>query len=230
MRARQPDVEGVVERDGITLGYEVFGEHLGVDGPTVLLLPTWTIIHARFWKLQVPYLARHYRVVVYDGPGNGRSGRTTDPSRYTFDAYAADAAAVLDECGVERAVAVGVSLGVPYGLRLAGLRPGSRGRTRARRWRPPARQAVLTPVQRRPLPRPGAAVADRLGSLQPRLLARQLRRVRHLVLRAGALRAPLDQGARGRRRVGAGVGTRAHRGRGVQAAAAPSRGQACSTA
>ena len=92
----------------------------GVEGPTVLLLPTWTIIHARFWKLQVPYLARHYRVVVYDGPGNGRSDRTTDPARYTFDAYAADAAAVLDECGVERAVVVGVSLGVP--LRAAARR------------------------------------------------------------------------------------------------------------
>ena len=75
MRARYPDVEGFVERDGLRIGYEVFG-----DGePTILLLPTWTTIHSRFWKMQVPYLSRHYRVITIDGPGNGRSDRTLDP-------------------------------------------------------------------------------------------------------------------------------------------------------
>jgi pimeloyl-ACP methyl ester carboxylesterase len=63
MRAREPDAEGFVDRHGLKLHYEVFG-----DGrPTMLLLPTWTIVHARFWKAQVPYLARHFRVVTYDG-------------------------------------------------------------------------------------------------------------------------------------------------------------------
>ncbi len=119
MRARHPDVEGHVERDGVRLGYEVFG-----DGDrTVLLLPTWTIIHSRFWKMQVPYLARHFRVITYDGPGNGRSDRVTDPARYTADAYALDAEAVLHACGEERAIVVGLSLGAAYGVRLATLRP-----------------------------------------------------------------------------------------------------------
>lgn len=119
MRARLPDAAGFVERDGVRLGYEVFG-----SGPTtVLLLPTWTIIHSRFWKMQVPYLARHYRVVTYDGPGNGRSDRVTDPSRYAADSYAADARAVLDACGVGEAVVVGLSMGGQYGVRLATLSP-----------------------------------------------------------------------------------------------------------
>ena len=43
--------------------------------PTVLLLPTWSIVHSRFWKVQIPYLARHFRVVTFDGRGNGRSDR-----------------------------------------------------------------------------------------------------------------------------------------------------------
>lgn len=125
MRARQPDVVGSVVRDGVVLGFETHGdEHAGV-GPAVLLLPTWTIIHSRFWKFQVPYLARHHRVIVYDGPGNGTSDRVTDPARYTASAYAADAAAVMDECGVERAVAVGLSLGAGYALELADARPES---------------------------------------------------------------------------------------------------------
>ena len=51
--------------------YEVYGD----GDPTVLLLPTWSIIHSRHWKAQIPYLARHFRVVTFDGRGNGKSDR-----------------------------------------------------------------------------------------------------------------------------------------------------------
>ena len=119
MRAAQPVSADHVQRDGVRLGYEVFGG----GEPTILLLPTWTIIHSRFWKMQVPYLSRHYRVITYDGPGNGRSDRVTDPARYTADSYAADAAAVLDACEVDRAVVAGLSLGAQYATRLASLHP-----------------------------------------------------------------------------------------------------------
>ncbi len=123
MRARFPDVEGHVVRDGVSLGYESYGRPSADGRPTILLMPTWTIIHTRFWKMQVPYLARHFHVVVYDGPGNGGSDRTTDPERYTPHAYAADAAAVMDVCQVERAVVVGLSRGAWYAVELADLRP-----------------------------------------------------------------------------------------------------------
>ena len=53
----------------------VFYEVYGSGEPTVLLLPTWSIIHSRHWKAQIPYLARHARVVTFDGRGNGRSDR-----------------------------------------------------------------------------------------------------------------------------------------------------------
>jgi pimeloyl-ACP methyl ester carboxylesterase len=119
MRAAEPVTTGFVERAGVRLGYEVFGE----GDPTILLLPTWTIIHSRFWKMQVPYLSRHYRVITYDGPGNGLSDRSTDPDRYRAEEYARDAAAVLDACGVDRAVLVGLSLGGKYGTRFALMFP-----------------------------------------------------------------------------------------------------------
>jgi len=119
VRAAYPDHAGHVKRDGFKLGFEVFGD----GDPTILLLPTWTIIHSRFWKMQVPYLARRYRVITYDGPGNGRSDRVTDPARYSAESYAADAVAVLDVCGVERAVVVGLSMGGQYATRLAALHP-----------------------------------------------------------------------------------------------------------
>jgi pimeloyl-ACP methyl ester carboxylesterase len=119
MRAAYPELAGTLDREGTRLGYEVYG-----DGePTILLLPTWTIIHSRFWKMQVAYLARHYRVVTYDGPGNGRSERTLDPARYTPAAYAADALAVLDQSRTESAVIAGLSLGGQYGVALATMAP-----------------------------------------------------------------------------------------------------------
>lgn len=117
MRASFPASTGTIERDGVSLGYEVYG-----DGPqTILLLPTWTIVHSRFWKFQIPYLSRHYRVVTYDGPGNGRSERCLDAARYAADSYAADAAAVLDAVRVDSAAVVGLSMGGQYGSRLAQL-------------------------------------------------------------------------------------------------------------
>ena len=74
-RASYPDADGYVERDGVRTFYEVYGQ----GEPTVLLLPTWSIVHSRFWKMQVPYLARHHRVVVFDGRGNGKSDRPPLP-------------------------------------------------------------------------------------------------------------------------------------------------------
>lgn len=115
MRAREPDVLSHTVRDGLKLGYEITGD----GSPTILLMPTWTIIHSRFWKFQVPYLSRFYRVITYDGPGNGRSDRTVDPNRYLAESYAEDAAAVLRACDADTAIVVGMSLGAAYGLRLA---------------------------------------------------------------------------------------------------------------
>jgi pimeloyl-ACP methyl ester carboxylesterase len=119
MRAREPDAEGYLDQAGVKLHYEVFG-----DGePTLLLMPTWTIVHARFWKAQVPYLARHFRVVTYDGPGNGRSDRPLDPAPYQYEAQSRSALAVLDATGTERAVPVSLSMAAQWALWLMAHRP-----------------------------------------------------------------------------------------------------------
>jgi pimeloyl-ACP methyl ester carboxylesterase/predicted glycosyltransferase len=114
-RARYPDQEGYVERDGVRVFYEVYGE----GEPTVFLLPTWSIIHSRHWKMQIPYLARHCRVLTFDGRGNGRSDRPTKPAAYDEREFAADALAVMDATGTERAGIVGFSVGVQRALLLA---------------------------------------------------------------------------------------------------------------
>ncbi|MDN5934531.1 MAG: alpha/beta hydrolase, partial [Pseudonocardia sp.] len=117
--AREPDEDGFVERDGVKIGYEVFGS----GGPTLLLLCSWAIVNSRQWKAQVPFLARHYRVVAVDGRGNGRSDRPTDPAAYADRELVADAVAVLDATGTDRAVAVGLSLGGRHALMLAADHP-----------------------------------------------------------------------------------------------------------
>src|SRR3954469_14375166 len=74
-RARQPDEQGYATTDdGLRLYWEVHGG----GGTTIVLLPANPISHSHLWKAQVHYLARHHRVVVYDGRGNGRSD-TPDP-------------------------------------------------------------------------------------------------------------------------------------------------------
>jgi len=120
MRAREADTEGFVEHGGVKIHYEVYGE----GEPTILLMPTWTIVHKRLWKLQVPYLSRHHRVVVYDGPGNGRSDRPLDSSAYDFQAQVAYALKVLDATSTDKAVVVGLSRAGNWALDLAANHPG----------------------------------------------------------------------------------------------------------
>ena len=97
-RARYPDRDGYVERDGVRIFYEVYG----TGEPTVLLLPTWSVIHSRHWKSQIPYLARHARVVTFDGRGNGRTDRPEGVDAYAEREFAADTLAVMDATGTDR--------------------------------------------------------------------------------------------------------------------------------
>jgi pimeloyl-ACP methyl ester carboxylesterase/predicted glycosyltransferase len=114
-RARYPDADGYVERDGVRIFYEVYGQ----GEPTVLLLPTWSIVHSRHWKMQIPYLARHARVVTFDGRGNGKSDRPAEAEAYGEREFAADAIAVMDATETQQAVIVGFSMGGQRGLILA---------------------------------------------------------------------------------------------------------------
>jgi pimeloyl-ACP methyl ester carboxylesterase len=67
--------------------------------------------------MQIPYLARHCRVVTFDGHGNGRSDRPA--ADYAEREFAADALAVMDATGTGRAVIVSLSLGAQRALLLA---------------------------------------------------------------------------------------------------------------
>jgi len=123
-RARYPDFQGHLDRDGVRVWYEVYGN----GPPTVLLYPTWEIVHSRAWKGQIPYLARHGRVVTFDRRGNGCSDRPRDPAACDPRTAVGDALAVLDDMGAERVVLVSwcgagddLMLAAQHPERIAGL-------------------------------------------------------------------------------------------------------------
>ena len=119
MRAKYPDESGFVERDGVKVAYDIYGS----GEPTIFLLPAWSLVHSRRWKMQIPYLARHYRVLTFDGRGNGRSDRPPTAVAYTDTEFVADAVAVMDATATERAVVVGLSAGGNWVLGLAADHP-----------------------------------------------------------------------------------------------------------
>jgi pimeloyl-ACP methyl ester carboxylesterase/predicted glycosyltransferase len=118
-RAKYPDSSGYIKRDGVRLHYEVYGS----GEPTVFLLPTWSIIHSRHWKMQIPYLARHCRVITFDGRGNGRSDRPAGAAAYREAEFAADALAVMEATATDRAVLVSLSIGAQRAVILAAEHP-----------------------------------------------------------------------------------------------------------
>ncbi len=119
MRARPPDHSGYTVRNGVRL----YWEQTGRSGPAVFLLPTWSIVHSRCWKLQVPHLARHFRVLTADPRGNGRSDRPAGPELYADRELVDDTIAVLDAAGIDAAVLVGSSMGARIALQVADTRP-----------------------------------------------------------------------------------------------------------
>jgi len=108
-----------VVNSGVRIHYEVHG----TGRPTILLLPTWAIVDSRHWKMQVPFLARHYRVITFDPRGNGRSDRPRSLVAYGDAVFASDAAAVLDATGTERAVLGTFSRGFRWSLLFAASDP-----------------------------------------------------------------------------------------------------------
>lgn len=106
MKARQSDRTGYALNGNVRLYYEVHGA-----GPlSVLLVPPWAVTTAAFWKMQVPFLARHFTTIAYDPRGNGRSDRPAEG--YAIDNVASDALAVLDELAIERCALLTVSGGM----------------------------------------------------------------------------------------------------------------------
>ena len=79
--------------------------------PTLLLLHGWTANSALNWFATYEGLQREFNVVALDHRGHGRGIRSR--GRFRLEDCADDAAALLEALDIERAIAVGYSMGGP---------------------------------------------------------------------------------------------------------------------
>ena len=102
---------GYAAVNGIRIWYAVFGR-----GAPVILLHGG-LANANYWGNQVPVLARHYRVIVMDSRGHGRSTRNAEP--FGYDLMASDVIGLMDFLKIPKAAIVGWSDGAILGLDIA---------------------------------------------------------------------------------------------------------------
>lgn len=96
-----------VNANGVELYYELHG-----SGSETLVLNNGIIASTATWAYQLPALTPHFRVLLYDMRGQGRSQKWKpgDPA-YMWDTHADDLAALLDALGISSAHIGGISYG-----------------------------------------------------------------------------------------------------------------------
>ena len=102
---------GYAPVNGIKIWYATFGR-----GAPVILLHGG-LANANYWGLLVRALAPHYRVIVMDSRGHGRSTRDARP--YGYDLMASDVLGLMDYLKIRKAALVGWSDGAIIGLDIA---------------------------------------------------------------------------------------------------------------
>ncbi|HTB16419.1 MAG TPA: alpha/beta fold hydrolase [Bryobacteraceae bacterium] len=88
-------------------GTRIYWEESG-DGEPLLLIMGLGYSH-EMWHRTRPVVSAHYRTILFDNRGVGKS--EVPQGAYSIAQMAADAAAVLDAAGVEKARVFGVSMG-----------------------------------------------------------------------------------------------------------------------
>jgi pimeloyl-ACP methyl ester carboxylesterase len=107
----KPVQSGYAPVNGIRIWYASFGH-----GDPVLLLHGG-LANADYWGNQVRALEKHYRVIVMDSRGHGRSTRDARP--FGYDLMASDVLALMDFLNIRKAAIVGWSDGGIIGLDIA---------------------------------------------------------------------------------------------------------------
>jgi pimeloyl-ACP methyl ester carboxylesterase len=107
----KPVQSGYAPVNGIRIWYASFGH-----GDPVLLLHGG-LANADYWGNQLRALEKHYRVIVMDSRGHGRSTRDARP--FGYDLMASDVLALMDFLNIRKAAIVGWSDGGIIGLDIA---------------------------------------------------------------------------------------------------------------
>lgn len=98
-----------------------YEEHGPADGPPVVL-SSGLGGSGDYWKPNLPALSEHYRVILHDHRGTGRSDRALQ-AELDVDDMADDLLALMDGLGLDRVRLVGHAAGGVIGLAIALRRP-----------------------------------------------------------------------------------------------------------
>jgi pimeloyl-ACP methyl ester carboxylesterase len=116
MTASSTAVGRRVEVNGVSLYVE---EH-GLGDPLVLV--HGGLVSSATWAGALPILAEHYRVVIFDSRGHGRS--TNPTGTLSYEVMADDTAALIDALGLDRPFVGGWSDGAEVALQFGLRHPG----------------------------------------------------------------------------------------------------------
>jgi 3-oxoadipate enol-lactonase len=92
-----------VENQGVKIYWEEHGE----GEPLILIMGLASTID--MWHRTKPVMAEHYRTILIENRGVGRSD--VPPPPYTIATMASDVAAVMDAAGIDKARVFGISMG-----------------------------------------------------------------------------------------------------------------------
>jgi pimeloyl-ACP methyl ester carboxylesterase len=107
----EADASGYAPVNGIRIWYATFGK-----GEPVLFVHGG-LANSNYWGEQVRALSSHYRVIVMDSRGHGRSTRDAKP--YGYDLMASDVIGLLDFLKIKKVALIGWSDGAIIGLDIA---------------------------------------------------------------------------------------------------------------
>jgi pimeloyl-ACP methyl ester carboxylesterase len=93
----------IVRSGDADIAYETAGH-----GDPLLMIMGF-LADSRMWVLQTPVFSEHFTCITFDNRGVGMS--SSPPGPYTTEQMAADAIAVLDDAGIDRAHVLGISMG-----------------------------------------------------------------------------------------------------------------------
>lgn len=92
-----------VSVNGCDIYYEIHGQ----GAPLILIMGLRRNIE--WWYHQIPALEKHFKVIVFDNRGAGRSEKPA--MDYSIRQFADDTAAVMDALNIDRAHVLGISMG-----------------------------------------------------------------------------------------------------------------------
>ncbi|MDR8393019.1 alpha/beta hydrolase [Aliifodinibius sp. S!AR15-10] len=106
----------VLSADGVEINYKV----QGTGSPAVVFVHGWSG-DMEYWKQQLPYFSRHYKVVAIDLAGHGESGHNRED--WTMAAFGEDVVTVIEKLELDTFILVGHSMGGAVVVEAAQLMP-----------------------------------------------------------------------------------------------------------